>query len=134
MTPHCPWVVGQVYLRLKSPEDALEFCDRALHVLPTHVKALSRRAQAQADLGRMTEALQVRAAAHGGGGGLGRGMAVWGEGCRLVTDEVWTVDSLGAPVWSLPQAPRLIISPAFPRMGGRSPGGTVMPLAPVCLG
>lgn len=48
---------AQVYLRLKSDDDAIEFCDRALHVCPSHVKALSRRAQAWSNRGEHGKAL-----------------------------------------------------------------------------
>jgi tetratricopeptide (TPR) repeat protein len=50
-------VAAQVYIRQEKFEDALEFCDRALHVNPRHVKALSRRAVARRALGKLEDAL-----------------------------------------------------------------------------
>jgi tetratricopeptide (TPR) repeat protein len=46
-----------VHLRLEQYDDAIEFCDRALHVCPSHAKALSRRAQAFVKKGDLPPAM-----------------------------------------------------------------------------
>lgn len=43
---------------MKAWDDAVEFCDRAVHVNPCHVKALSRRAVAHKALGNTVAALK----------------------------------------------------------------------------
>ncbi|CAM9202783.1 unnamed protein product, partial [Phaeothamnion confervicola] len=57
--------MAQVHLKLGSNEDAIEFCDRALHIDKSCVKALSRRATARCALGLRKEALADLAAAAG---------------------------------------------------------------------
>ena len=66
----CSWWTSnqQIHLRNKAYEDALEFCDRALHVNPQYVKALSRRAvalEAQGDCDKALRDLEVAAAIDG---------------------------------------------------------------------
>ncbi|RHY07394.1 hypothetical protein DYB25_005250, partial [Aphanomyces astaci] len=60
--PYCPLIltnIAQVHLRLNATDDALEFCNRALFVAPTHIKALSRKASILHGRGLWKDALDV---------------------------------------------------------------------------
>ncbi|RHY35016.1 hypothetical protein DYB32_000509 [Aphanomyces invadans] len=61
-SPYCPLIltnIAQVHLRLHATDDALEFCNRALFVAPTHIKALSRKAAILHGRGNLQEAYDL---------------------------------------------------------------------------